>query len=88
MMALLPLGGQRMSENHRPAIILNAMAGQETSFDLLSPEGVVTVTFSGKLTEEQYSELYRATRGAENQLELKTILLMIAAEWEMKAQFN
>ena len=53
----------------------------QTTLNLLTRDGAVTVTFSAKLTAEQYAQLFELTRRAETKLDLEVVLASVASEW-------
>jgi hypothetical protein len=57
----------------------------QTTLSLLTRDGAVTVTFSAKLTDEQYARLFELTRCAETKLDMEAILASVAADWEVPA---
>jgi hypothetical protein len=57
----------------------------QTTLNLLTREGAVTVTFPVELTEDQYAKLYAFVVDAQTRQELKDCLAMVANEWGIKA---
>jgi hypothetical protein len=57
----------------------------QTTLSLLTRDGAVTVTFSAKLTDEQYARLFELTRRAETKQDMEVILTSVAAEWGVPA---
>ena len=57
----------------------------QTTLSLLTRDGAVTVTFSAKLTDEQYARLFELTRCAGTKPEMEAILTSVAAEWDVPA---
>jgi len=57
------------------------MHNSSTSVNLLVPNGIVRVTFSAALTNEQSVAFLRATEVAESIEELKEALQMLANVW-------
>jgi hypothetical protein len=57
----------------------------QTTLSLLTRDGAVTVTFSAKLTDEQYARLFELTRCAETKLDMEDVLASAAAEWGVPA---
>ena len=57
----------------------------QTTLSLLTRDGAVTVTFSAKLTDEQYARLFELTRRAGTKPEMEAILTSVAAEWDVPA---
>jgi hypothetical protein len=52
-----------------------------TTFNLLTPEGVVTCRFEKQLNAEQYDILFQFVRRAESRQELESYLLRLADKW-------
>jgi hypothetical protein len=57
----------------------------QTTLSLLTRDGAVSVTFSARLTDEQYVRLFELTRRAETKPDMEGILVSVAAEWDVPA---
>jgi hypothetical protein len=69
-------------------VILYSRVMDSTSLNLLTINGVVSVTFTPPLESAQYGELYELTREVETDTELVQALRVAADRWDRKIKIN